>query len=107
MAMRRDEASIRRLVLKRYGRDRAVFLYRVEPERGMFSRRFGAPPGHSDLVVMHAGNVAFVELKSAKGSLRRDQRRFRDSVERAGCCYIVVRSPGEFDDLIKRMERET
>jgi hypothetical protein len=52
----------------------------------------GVHPGFADLVVLSAGRVLFLELKSHKGSLRQAQAAFRDAVLAQGFGWALVRS---------------
>jgi hypothetical protein len=52
----------------------------------------GVHPGFADLVVVAAGRVAFLEVKTAKGQLSDDQKAFRDTIRAQGLPYAVVRS---------------
>jgi hypothetical protein len=61
-------------------------------------RCFRMPPsiysqkGIADLCCLRWGITAWVEVKSAKGKLSPDQRRFGEMVSDAGGIYIVARS---------------
>jgi len=48
--------------------------------------------GWCDLVAMRWGIVAFIECKSEKGKLSKDQAQFGQEVTDAGCLYIVAKS---------------
>ncbi|PWL33515.1 VRR-NUC domain-containing protein [Marivita sp. XM-24bin2] len=52
----------------------------------------GVHPGFADLVVLSAGRVLFLELKSLKGRLSRAQEAFRDAVLAQGFGWALVRS---------------
>jgi hypothetical protein len=52
----------------------------------------GVHPGFADLVILCAGRVLFLELKSLKGRLSPAQAEFRDSVMGQGFGWALVRS---------------
>lgn len=52
----------------------------------------GVHPGFADLVVLCAGRVLFLELKSLKGRLSPAQQAFRDAVQAQGFGWVLVRS---------------
>jgi hypothetical protein len=52
----------------------------------------GVHPGFADLVVLCAGRVLFLELKSLKGRLSPAQQAFRDAVQAQGFDWTLVRS---------------
>ncbi|WP_420587970.1 VRR-NUC domain-containing protein [Marivita sp.] len=52
----------------------------------------GVHPGFADLVILCAGRVLFLELKSLKGRLSPAQEAFRDSVNAQGFGWALVRS---------------
>jgi hypothetical protein len=52
----------------------------------------GVHRGFTDLIVISAGRVLFLELKSARGTLSADQVAFRDEVRAQGFGWALVRS---------------
>ena len=52
----------------------------------------GVHPGFADLMVLCAGRVLFLELKSLKGRLSPAQQTFRDAVMVQGFGWALVRS---------------
>ena len=52
----------------------------------------GVHPGFADLMVLCAGRVLFLELKSLKGRLSPAQQAFRDAVQAQGFGWTLVRS---------------
>jgi hypothetical protein len=52
----------------------------------------GVHPGFADLMVLCAGRVLFLELKSLKGRLSPAQEAFRDAVTAQGFGWVLVRS---------------
>lgn len=65
-------------------------------------KRQGVLAGVSDLHVIHKGQMIFVEVKSARGTLSKEQREFRDYVEKAGYQYWVVRSANDLVTLLAK-----
>jgi hypothetical protein len=57
----------------------------------------GVHPGFADLLVLTGGRILFLELKSSRGDLRAEQRRFRDDVTAQDFGWALVRS---VDDAI-------
>ena len=51
----------------------------------------GVHPGFADLLVLCAGRVLFLELKSIKGRLSPAQEAFRDTVTAQGFSWALVR----------------
>lgn len=66
-------------------------------ERG---KRLGMVSGVADLVLIHKSQVVFFELKSPLGSLSESQRRWRDVVTAQGFPYHVIRTIGDFRDVV-------
>lgn len=62
----------------------------------------GVHPGFSDLLVLSAGRVLFLECKSRRGQLRSEQEDFRDEVRAQGHGWALVRSP---DDALEALTR--
>ncbi len=56
----------------------------------------GLYPGASDLIVIHKGEVLFVEVKNQIGTQQPKQELFQSHVESMGYRYILVRSLEEF-----------
>jgi hypothetical protein len=52
----------------------------------------GVHPGFADLLVLCAGRVLFLELKSIKGRLSPAQEAFRDTVTAQGLGWALVRT---------------
>jgi len=90
--------------------------------RGGSRRRIkGAGAGTADLIVIQPGQVhleymkkqqgpgipvaftTFIECKSSKGKLRKEQLEFSEMVKNLHCKYVVVRN---VDDLVAALERE-
>jgi hypothetical protein len=60
----------------------------------------GVIAGVPDLILIHPiGIVHFVEVKSSKGSLTKEQRAFRDRCLTLGHPWAVVRSRDDFQDV--------
>jgi len=60
----------------------------------------GVHPGFADLVILCAGRVLFLELKSLKGRLSPTQEAFRDAVKAQGFGWALVRS---LDDALSAL----
>lgn len=59
-------------------------------------KAMGVRPGVADIViVLPNGRAAFLELKTEKGTLSKEQRAFREQCEANGAPYAVARSPEE------------
>lgn len=56
--------------------------------------RFGVV-GSPDILGCYHGQFVGIEVKNATGALSMPQKRFRETLERAGGIYIVARSPAE------------
>lgn len=63
-------------------------------------KAMGVLPGVSDFVIAVAGQIHFVELKTARGRLSPIQRAFLDDAEAARCATHVVRSIGELVETL-------
>lgn len=71
-----------------------------DPRTAAKLQAMGVRPGVSDFVVIVAGRVHFIELKTTKGALSADQRVFLADAETAGCCTHVVRSLDELAGVL-------
>ena len=58
-------------------------------------------PGRPDIEVVIYGRYVGLEVKTKKGKLRPEQITFKESIEKVGGIYFVVRS---LDDAIKAIE---
>jgi len=56
----------------------------------------GLMAGVSDLIVLHNGEVLFIECKDDKGRQSDKQKQFQERVEAQGFKYYLVRSLEEF-----------
>ncbi len=68
------------------------------------SKKMGLRSGVSDLVAFPKGRVVFLEVKTPKGRLSKNQREFRDIVLALGLEYYVVRSVDEAALAVQRGE---
>lgn len=67
--------------------------------------REGLLPGVADLVVMkEGGETVFLELKTAKGTLREGQKKFQTVCEKLGFKYVVVRPHMDFKKLLEELK---
>ena len=63
-------------------------------------KQMGLTSGVSDLIVIIENEVLFVEVKTSTGIISENQKQFRETVERLGFRYYVVRSLKEFQEII-------
>lgn len=66
----------------------------------MTLKNTGLLPGVSDLIVIHNGEVLFVEVKIDTGRQSEQQKEFQNRVEQNGFKYHLVRSLDEFKPLL-------
>ena len=59
----------------------------------------GSYRGIADLYALKNGRHVWIEVKTAKGRLSKDQEKFRDEVEAYGGVYIVARSVEDVEHL--------
>lgn len=91
--------------------------------RGETRRRVkGAPKGTADFIVIQGGEVqmvhtlhmeihrthpvafvTFIECKSSKGKIRKEQVEFEEQITKLHCRYVIVRN---VDELVEALERE-
>lgn len=73
------------------------------PVMGAWYKAEGLLAGIADLVViLDAGRVLWVEMKTAKGRQTPSQRDFQQRVEQLGHTYLLARSLDEFMALITK-----
>ncbi len=73
---------------------------------GMMSIASGEYAGASDLLVIHYGQVLFVEVKTAdekKSFQKPKQKLFQQHVESMGFKYFIVRSLEEFKAMLEKL----
>lgn len=63
-----------------------------DPRTAARLQSMGVVRGVADLVLVVDGRCHFIELKTTRGHLSRDQENFRCDAERAGAAYHVARS---------------
>lgn len=51
----------------------------------------GSHRGICDIIAAKNGVTLYIEIKTPKGKLSTHQEIFKDSIERAGCVFVVVR----------------
>ena len=61
----------------------------------------GAYKGISDLVAIKNGITVWIECKSLRGTLTKDQHTFAENIKKHGGVYIVARS---IDDLVQQLQ---
>jgi hypothetical protein len=64
-----------------------------------------APSGIGDIMGQFYGLAVAIETKTATGTLRISQKRFRDAWERRGGIYIVARSPEQAVEALNAIRR--
>lgn len=62
--------------------------------------RTGLYPGASDLLVIHFGQVIFIENKTENGRQSNHQKEFQQHVESLGFPYYICRSLEDFKTII-------
>ena len=70
---------------------------------GQINKSMGVRAGVSDLEYNYGGTTYFIEVKSAKGKMSKDQKNFMVAVVEQGFSYHVVRSLDDFMLLIERI----
>ena len=65
------------------------------------SKAIGEYAGASDLIVIHKGQVMFIEVKREKGVQSPKQKLFQQHVIATGHPYHIIRSLDDFKKLIK------
>ena len=61
----------------------------------------GSYRGISDLIACKNGQVLFIECKAPGGQLSQYQKRFKESIEAAGCIYIVAWGYEDIEEVIE------
>lgn len=64
-------------------------------------KAMGVMPGCPDIALLDGGQIFFIELKSAKGSVTEAQRECHKALGRAGSPVAVVRTPEELLATLK------
>ncbi|CAN7306552.1 VRR-NUC domain-containing protein [Phenylobacterium sp. LjRoot164] len=68
---------------------------------GAILKSMGVRAGVPDItIVLPTGHAAFIELKTATGSLSKEQREFRDQAKAAGAFWCMARSLDEVADQL-------
>ncbi len=82
-----------------------VDMGRKDPETGRvsYSRRIG--PGFPDLVIAGHGRLIFAELKSQKGNLSNDQRRWAGVLLDAAAQVYLWR-PSDWEEIEKVLSKQ-
>ena len=65
--------------------------------------RIGVLTGFSDLILIHFGEVLFVEVKTEKGTQSEKQIEFQERVEKNGFKYFIARSVKDLQDYLDRL----
>lgn len=65
-------------------------------------KRMGLRPGVADMIIMYPGkNILFVEFKSAKGKMSKEQEDFASRCFELGFIYTMINSFEGFVDTLK------
>lgn len=64
------------------------------------AKREGLKPGVSDIMVLWAGRLICIELKTLKGRQSEEQKAWADTVTLAGAAYYVARSVEEVEEFL-------
>lgn len=73
------------------------------PRMGAFLKLMGLVAGVSDIILAlpPSGRMAALELKSERGRLTVEQRRFQDALERCGGLIAVAHTPEDVQAVLK------
>lgn len=109
--MGKAEAPIQSYVIQRLEmleRQGKVYYFRNNSFVGKIQRYNGTQgfvnngkPGMPDIVMCMNGIFIGIELKSAVGKLSDCQKRAKEIIESVGGKYFVVKTPEEFEEIIK------
>lgn len=61
-------------------------------------------PGQADIAGCYRGRAVEVEVKTDRGRLSDDQKRWKMAVERAGGVFIVARTPADALDALRGLD---
>jgi hypothetical protein len=64
-------------------------------------------PGQADLAGIYRGRAIEVEVKTVRGGLSEDQRRWKMAVEKAGGLFIVARTPADVLDTLAALDAQS
>lgn len=102
------EKSIQNEIMLALGSRPGVRIFRLNVGLGRTARgavvRFGVP-GMADLLVCAGEKYLWLECKSKRGSLRPEQRAFRDTIQAIGGAYAVARSVEEAIAALEEVQR--
>lgn len=105
------EVDIQDKIRLAIGNDPDIVLWRNNigvAERNGHMIRFGVGnKGGADLIGMFRGRFLAIEVKSASGRLRAEQKLFAELVERRGGIFVVLRSAQEAIDWLTRIKLTT
>ena len=66
-------------------------------------KALGTVAGVSDLILVATNQTIYIELKDDKGKQQPDQMEFQRQVTALGNQYVIIRSLGEFKDLLNTL----
>jgi len=75
-----------------------------DQKRGVFRQNASYMKGVSDILGLHKGKLIAIEVKSAKGAVRPEQKVFIDEVNKRGGFAFVARSVEDVQEKLKEME---
>jgi len=79
-------------------------IYSKERNQFLKSRNKYALKGVSDIIaITHSGKVLFIEVKSKKGRMSKDQKLFEDKVKEYKGHYVVARSVEDVMDYLNEV----
>ena len=70
--------------------------------RGAILKGMGYRAGTPDMLVIHAGQAIWLELKSAGGALSKAQKQCRDDLVAAGCKWALCRDVEDVERALRR-----
>jgi len=73
----------------------------ADRREGNQHKAIGVVAGVSDMVYIHMGGVAFIELKVGKNGQSPEQKEFQMIAEGRLHKYYIAKTLGEFQDIIK------
>ena len=75
----------------------------VRAKTGFVPMRFGGVPGQADIIGCYHGRFVAIEVKTATGRQRPEQRDWQGAIEAAGGVYILARSVDDALDGVARI----
>jgi len=114
--MGRAEAPIQAYVMDRLARMEVMgqaYYFRNNSFSGRITRYDGSQGyvknnklGMPDVVACLGGRFVGIECKAPKGTLSPFQKRAKEDIERSGGLYWVVRTPEQFEELVRQIDEQ-